>query len=527
MNHKTTIGKFALDSLTIGMYENEMVIYREYIQNSTDAIDKAIKLGWLKSNEDANIKVNVCPNDRTIEIEDNGVGIEKNKAYSKLADIGNSDKDYLSDRGFRGIGRLAGTAYCDKIVFETSTKGESEKSIITWNCKKLKKLLQPGEYRDYDLEKVINECVSVEYDYEENNKHFFKVIMHKVEEKSDLLNVSRVKEYLSQVAPLEMDVTCFYYYADLNSGIKRFMKDNDIPIEEYPVEVNGERMTKLYSTVIKNNDGKKVDDIVGINCNIITNDSCQPIAFLWYGDRKNCNSQIADSRVAGIRYRKDNIMVGNEETLSKFFTESRFNKYYIGELYILDKKIIPNARRDDFEDNDNYKILKDKFTEIAKRLTSIARNFSDMNNSYKKVEEAIKENEQIIERIETEKLNKETKEELENKIKDNNSKIAKNSKKYGNSVSKLRDLGRKDIDKTISYGMKNDTFVSNNDSYLHKDNNEDYKNNKKKYDPLRGVSRDIVKVTRGILDILKNELKNTEYENIEAKVYDFVRKGKR
>lgn len=75
--------------------------------------------------------------------------------------------------------------------------------------------------------------------------------------------------------------------------------------------------------------------------------------------------------------------------------------------------------------------------------------------------------------------------------------------------------------------MKNDTFVSNNDRYLHKDNNEDYKNNKKKYDPLRGVSRDIVKVTRGILDILKNELKNTEYENIEAKVYDFVRKGKR
>ena len=150
-----------------------------------------------------------------------------------------------------------------------------------------------------------------------------------------------------------------------------------------------------------------------------------------------------------------------------------------------------------------------------------------MNNSYKKVEEAIKENEQIIERIEKEKLNKETKEELENKIKDNNSKIAKNSKKYGNSVSKLRDLGRKDIDNTISYGMKNDTFVSNNDRYLHKDNNEDYKNNKKKYDPLRGVSRDIVKVTRGILDILKNELKNTEYENIEAKVYDFVRKGKR
>jgi hypothetical protein len=37
------IGKFILDSLTTGMYDNPLCIFREYIQNSADAIDKAAR----------------------------------------------------------------------------------------------------------------------------------------------------------------------------------------------------------------------------------------------------------------------------------------------------------------------------------------------------------------------------------------------------------------------------------------------------------------------------------------------------
>lgn len=36
-------GKFLLEILTKGMYSNPMHVYREYIQNSTDSIDKAIE----------------------------------------------------------------------------------------------------------------------------------------------------------------------------------------------------------------------------------------------------------------------------------------------------------------------------------------------------------------------------------------------------------------------------------------------------------------------------------------------------
>ena len=40
-----TFGKNILDSLTTGMYSDSKVIYREYIQNACDQIDKAVDLG--------------------------------------------------------------------------------------------------------------------------------------------------------------------------------------------------------------------------------------------------------------------------------------------------------------------------------------------------------------------------------------------------------------------------------------------------------------------------------------------------
>ena len=46
------IGKHTLESLTSGMYADPYVVFREYIQNSTDAIDSAYKEGVLKLDED-------------------------------------------------------------------------------------------------------------------------------------------------------------------------------------------------------------------------------------------------------------------------------------------------------------------------------------------------------------------------------------------------------------------------------------------------------------------------------------------
>ena len=123
------VGKYTLESLTTGMYADNRIIFREYVQNSADAIDKAVAEGILSSREDARIDITIDPIHRDIRIRDNGTGIPAQDVYHNLDDIGNSQKSYHEDRGFRGIGRLGGLGYCKELRFITSYKGEACKTI--------------------------------------------------------------------------------------------------------------------------------------------------------------------------------------------------------------------------------------------------------------------------------------------------------------------------------------------------------------------------------------------------------------
>ena len=57
------IGKDVIESLTLGMYEDSKFIYREYIQNAADQIDKAIRDGLLNQNE-GEIHISIDPDQR-------------------------------------------------------------------------------------------------------------------------------------------------------------------------------------------------------------------------------------------------------------------------------------------------------------------------------------------------------------------------------------------------------------------------------------------------------------------------------
>lgn len=46
-----SIGKFTLESLTTGMYNEPETCYREYIQNAVDAIDNAVERGIISVSE--------------------------------------------------------------------------------------------------------------------------------------------------------------------------------------------------------------------------------------------------------------------------------------------------------------------------------------------------------------------------------------------------------------------------------------------------------------------------------------------
>lgn len=195
------VGKFTLESLTTGMYTDPEIVYREYIQNSVDAIDEAVELGLISS-VDAKIEILVDQFNGSISIRDNGCGISTVKAPKVLLDIGNSQKRHSKNRGFRGIGRLGGLSYCKKLIFTTSVKGEDVKTIISFDCNKLKKLLVPGQHENYNLQQVISAITSVTSLAENRDLHFFEVKLEGIDEISNLLDYDSVKEYISQVAPL-------------------------------------------------------------------------------------------------------------------------------------------------------------------------------------------------------------------------------------------------------------------------------------------------------------------------------------
>ena len=143
------IGKFTLESLTTGMYNNPEIVYREYIQNAVDSFDNAVSKKLMKL-DDCRIEIIVDADRQEISIKDNGTGIGKELAVKTLLDIGNSTKTHTNNRGFRGIGRLGGLSFC------TSAQNEPEKTLVTFDCAKLKELLIPGQASEYNLQKVIS-----------------------------------------------------------------------------------------------------------------------------------------------------------------------------------------------------------------------------------------------------------------------------------------------------------------------------------------------------------------------------------
>lgn len=194
------IGKNVLENLTQGMYKDSLIIYREYIQNAADQIDKA-RASNAFPNADFSIEI-VIDNDR-ITIADNANGIPRDEVERRLADVADSEKVQGSDKGFRGIGRLGGLAYCRELRFITSYAGEREQTTMIWNAAALKNILNDPDNHT-DAENILDQIIRYEYERCDEAAHFFRVEMIGVDN-AQLLDSTEVKKYISEVAPLDYD----------------------------------------------------------------------------------------------------------------------------------------------------------------------------------------------------------------------------------------------------------------------------------------------------------------------------------
>lgn len=404
MNYENIqVGKFTLESLTTGMYNNPEIVYREYIQNAVDSFDNAISQKLMTLDE-CRIEIIVDAEREEISIKDNGTGICKELAVKTLLDIGNSSKTHTSNRGFRGIGRLGGLSYCKKLSFCTTSQNEPEKTLVTFDCAKLKELLIPGQANEYDLQKVISAVTEVKVLSEQASAHYFIVKMEGVDDISSLLDIDFVKDYVAQVAPVPFR-SRFYWGREIKTELEK----SNLNIAEYSIFVGNsfESLVQIYkpykiSVGVSARAGVDRDEIQGISYFDIKDSLNNVLAIGWYGEL-NFYGTVSDDQISGIRIRQGNILIGDNKTLSPYFLETRFNNWCIGELYVISDDLIPNARRDGFESNKTFLDFCDCFrktigTDLGSKIraASKARN-NPMKKAITKTEKTIARTEKILE----------------------------------------------------------------------------------------------------------------------------------
>ena len=101
------IGKNVIENLTTAMYEDLRIIYREYIQNSADSIDRAVRDGIITRDE-AKIDIDINARKRYISVMDNAAGIPYEQFVKIMSSIADSSCGWgqfqgkTSDAGNRG-----------------------------------------------------------------------------------------------------------------------------------------------------------------------------------------------------------------------------------------------------------------------------------------------------------------------------------------------------------------------------------------------------------------------------------------
>lgn len=388
------IGKNVLDNLTLSMYKDSRIIYREYIQNSADAIDDAINLG-IVNEKDAAIIINLDQNKRMITIEDNATGIPRDKAVTLLCNIADSEKEQGIKKGFRGIGRLGGLAYCKTLIFETSYKGEDVKTVITWNAELLQQILNDNGNHEEALQ-VLNKIVTINYEPVNKESHFFKVILKDINRSnSELLNKNEICEYLEQVAPVEYKRSKFI----LQDKILEKVKEKGYKLDTYNIYFENQKLSKVYQCTLKNSNNEKYDEIVDLEFNEFYNNKNELLAWSWIGIYTfEGRIPIKTNLQHNIRLKKHNIQIGDATTLDFLHKDPHLgNQYFIGEVQAVHKDLKPNGRRDYFVENETLKEFENKlreyFTNIYSyyRVASETRSTSNTQQKYIEKQDEIKQ----------------------------------------------------------------------------------------------------------------------------------------
>lgn len=300
------------------------------------------------------------------------------EAAARLLAIGGSAKRGTSARGFRGVGRLAGLAYARQLIFRTRSAGDTDVLELTWDCLRLKAALREvGE--DDGLPGVLNRIVSIRARPAKAGEpdHFFEVELGELvrhHRRDALLNPDMVADYLSEVAPVPLAEGFPWREQILQHLAPRVgLADLDIRLD------GGAPLRRPFGERFSISDTAE-DSFMELELLSFDGRDDSPMAVGWLLHHHYLGALPDRGRIKGLRLRCGNVQVGEAQILESAFPEPRFNSWTVGEIHVLDPRIVPNARRDNFELNVHYADLTAQVEPIARRIAKRCRTASVERN---------------------------------------------------------------------------------------------------------------------------------------------------
>jgi molecular chaperone HtpG len=360
------VGKDVLELLSTAMYVDPLTIYREYVQNAADAVDHARASG-LKA---GSIAISLDAAARTVTIRDDGAGIPAAEFRRVLTSVGASAKRGTGARGFRGVGRLSGLAYARGLTFQSRAAGEDNVSTMTWNCQALRTALRdPTDARD--LASIID-AITMTTIAKDAGEPFFEVRLEGVARQGDdrVMSPGAVADYLSEIAPVPLDPR----FAPTASIVETL--GGSVGLGDLEITINGgEPLTRPFRDEIPIEGGRplRLREVAFVEVPSVDGGIG---AVGWVAHHDYEGAIHPSTHVRGLRVRAGDVQIGEAGVLADIFPETRFDAWTVGEIHVLDPRIIPNGRRDDFERNVHLANLKNHLAPLGRDVANRCRTSS-------------------------------------------------------------------------------------------------------------------------------------------------------
>ncbi len=340
-----SVGSDLLASLSIGLYEHPLTLYRELIQNAADAYETLENTTQTRSSRRVDIAIDT--QNRSLSVKDYALGLNPQELQQKMLTLGQSAKHNL--RGFRGIGRLAGLGLCKSLCFRSRTKATEPVTAITFDAETFLHLLDQNNSHK-EIADILRAITAVSTPAHEENEPpcFFECRLFGVRrtENDQLLNATRVTSYIAEHCPVPFP-SSFRFTHDINNMLgDKTLFSLDICINDAP-PVNRPFTDSLIGkdkiiTIFTSFEAVKDFESLFAQKN-------QPLAQGWILHHDYPGALPKNANIRGLRVRAGNIQIGSGDILKNCFPESRFNNWCVGEIHILDPKLKPNTLRSNFE----------------------------------------------------------------------------------------------------------------------------------------------------------------------------------